>query len=197
MRQIRPVSTIPRRAFSTSASSLANSAPPRPSRPQTRFPTLHNPVRSASNPKIQLPAGELVYNPAPSAPSPYKTPSVFLPKGVKRLTAESDPRNKEYPIEFMPALREPKEKKYNLTEDDLIEIHKLRTSDPRKWTRKRLAAKFDCSEFMIGVASKPSPSYTKKMSETLDKIKESWSPRTSRARNDRARRRKLWIADAM
>lgn len=176
-----------------------SSAPARPSRPPTRFPTLHNPVRSASNPKIQLPKGQLVYNPSPAAPSPYYTPAVFLPKGVERVSNSTDPRNNEFPIAYMPALNPDKackDKQYNLTEKDLIEIHQLRTSDPSKWTRKALAAKFNCSEFMIGVASKPDPSYAAHMADTLAQIKDQWGPRTLRARNDRLRRRKLWVADA-
>ncbi|ANB15688.1 mitochondrial 54S ribosomal protein YmL20 [Sugiyamaella lignohabitans] len=158
----------------------------------TRFPTLYNPKRSASNNKIQLPIG-LVYNPAPAAPSPYETPAAFLPKEDKRTVVVN---SEEFPVDKIPALKEPLEKKYNLTEKDLIEIHNLRTSDPNKWTRRALAEKFSCSEFMISVASKPNPEYKKEMDERLETIKESWSPRRARARNDRQRRKRLWIRDA-
>jgi hypothetical protein len=157
-----------------------------------RFPTLYNPKRSASNPKIQLPAG-LVYNPAPSAPSPYDTPAVFVPRGDQRTVLH----NKEpFPIQYIPAINEPAERKYHLTEQDLIEIHKLRTTEPEKWTRKSLAEKFNCSPFMISVASEPNAEYKAEMERRLDVIKGMWSPRRARARNDRQRRKKLWVRDA-
>jgi hypothetical protein len=157
----------------------------------TRFPTMFNPIRSASNPRIQLPKG-LVYNPAPSVPSPYNTPAAFLPKNADRkVMHEKDP----YEVENMPLLQQIQQKNYHLTDKDVIEIQKLRQEDPEKWTRKSLAEKFGCSEFFISIASKPLPEHQAEMDRRLKVIKGRWSQKRIVTRRDRQRRRELWLRD--
>ncbi|CAN6667255.1 large ribosomal subunit protein mL58 [Trichomonascus vanleenenianus] len=158
----------------------------------TRFPTKFNPVRSAYNPKIQLPKG-LVHNPAPAAPSPYYTPAAFLPKSDNRKVVYGA---EKYPVEDIPSLRTPQDKEYNLTEEDMIKIQELRQSDPEKWTRKALAKEFNCSEFFISIASKPSPERQKEMDRRLDVIKSLWTETRIRTRRERHRRRQQALRDA-
>lgn len=159
----------------------------------TRFPTQFNAVRSASNPRIQLPKG-LAYNPAPSAPSPYDTPAAFLPEGDRRqIKKDAEPYED---VENMPALISKWKKSYNLTESDMIEIQRLRKENPQKWTRKALAKKFNCSPFFISIASKPHPKRQKEMDRRLEFIQSLWNESRTRARRDRKRRRDLWLRDA-
>ncbi|KAA8904293.1 hypothetical protein TRICI_005519 [Trichomonascus ciferrii] len=159
----------------------------------TRFPTQFNPVRSASNPRIQLPKG-LVYNPAPAAPTPYDTPAAFLPENDKRqIRKDAQPYDD---VKYMPPLTPRQRKQYNLTEEDMIEIQRLRKEDPEKWTRKALAEKFNCSEFFISIASTPHPDRQKEMDRRLDVIKSLWNESRYRARRDRERRKQLWLRDA-
>lgn len=157
----------------------------------TRFPTVFNPVRSAAKPHIKLPKG-LVYNPSPAPLSVYDTAAIFLPESDRRIVRHED---KAYPVELMPALSEIKDKKYHLTEKDVIEIQKLRLEDPEKWTKKALAAKFDCSELMVSIASKPAPERVTEMNRRLDIIRDIWSPARARARGDRKRRQEIWKRD--
>jgi hypothetical protein len=156
-----------------------------------RFASNKAKPRSASNPLIQLPKG-LVYNPAPSVPSPYNTPAAFLPKNADRkVMHEKDP----YEVENMPLLQQIQQKNYHLTDKDVIEIQKLRQEDPEKWTRKSLAEKFGCSEFFISIASKPLPEHQAEMDRRLKVIKGRWSQKRIVTRRDRQRRRELWLRD--
>uniref|UniRef100_A0A060T6R9 ARAD1C22462p n=1 Tax=Blastobotrys adeninivorans TaxID=409370 RepID=A0A060T6R9_BLAAD len=158
----------------------------------SRFPTKFNPVRSASNPKIQLPKGKLVYNPAPSAPNPYNTPAAFLPKDSSRKVKYDD---KAYSVEDMPLLQPEPSKKYHLTEEDVIKIQELRNSDPEKWTRRALAKEFNCSEFFISLASEPRQDQKEEMDRRLQVIKSLWTENRARERRNRQRRRELWLRD--
>lgn len=158
----------------------------------TRFPTQFNPIRSASNPRIQLPKG-LSYNPAPSAPTPYQTPEAFLPKNDKRkIRYEAQP----YPTEDMPPLRQPAQKNYNLTPEQIEEIQQLRLQDPVEWNRKNLAKKFNCSEFVISLVSNPPKGHIEEMDRRLSAIKSLWTETRTRTRYERERRKKMALRDA-
>lgn len=158
----------------------------------TRFPTEFNPVRSASNPRIKLPKG-LSFNPAPSAPSPYYTPSAFLPDSDKRQVKYE---SKKYDVDNMPSITEPDSKKYNLTTDEITEMQKLRSEDPVKWNRKALAEKFGCSQFFVSMATKAPKGHLKEMDRRLSVIKSLWTETRTRTRRDRVRRRELALRDA-
>lgn len=71
----------------------------------------------------------------------------------------------------------------------------MRSEDPYKWTRAKLAEKFDCSQFFVGiVAEAPSE---KKVAEQgkLEEIQAKWGRRRRYAREDRGKRRELWGKD--
>lgn len=146
------------------------------------------------NPGIMLPKG-LVYNPTPSPPTPYETPAAFLPKTDKRKVVKDA---KDYNVDTMPQLsEEPKEPpKYHLTEADFIEIQRLRHENPDKWTLKALAEKFDCSTYVISIASTPHPDRDAEMQRRLEIIKGIWDEKRTRARRDRQRRKAYWLRDA-
>lgn len=157
----------------------------------TPFPTTYHPTKSASTTKILLPTG-VVHNPPASAPTPYQTPSAFLPKDDPRREAVWNTKKQD--VDTMPPLNE-REKKYHLTEAEIQEIQKLRLQDPETWTRKALAEKFQCSPFFISMVSTPDPARLQEMNRRLEVIKSRWTEHREIARRDRKRRREIWLRD--
>ena len=142
----------------------------------------------------------IVFNPPSSAPSPHQTPAAFLPRGDPRreLLSQSHEHANPYsdPSRHLPpAIREPPEKKYHLREKEIEEIRRLRTEDPNKWTQNKLAEKFECSQFFIGMVSKAPKERIEKAKKELEEVKEKWGQRRRYAREDRQKRRELWGRD--
>ncbi|KAL8693949.1 MAG: hypothetical protein Q9218_001307 [Villophora microphyllina] len=144
----------------------------------------------------------IIFNPPSSSPSPYHTPLAFLPPGDPRrsLLAQSHEHENPYaqPNKCLPppAFKIPPEKKYHLKENDIREIRKLRLEDPFVWSRKKLAQKFDCSEwFVASVCNATSERKAHDLKE-LEEIKARWGNRRRYAREDRQKRRELWGRDA-
>ena len=156
---------------------------------------------TSSIPPSQL-HDHIVFNPPSSAPSPYHTPPAFLPPGDPRrkLLSQSHSHANPYdqPERRLPPIiknHKPYEKKYHLREQDFEEIRRLRTENPIKWTRSRLAEKFECSQFFVGMVCPASKEKLDKDREELDRIKEKWGRRRRYAREDRVKRRELWGRD--
>lgn len=144
----------------------------------------------------------IVFNPPSSAPSPYHTPPVFLPPNDPRrkLLAQSHSHANPYnqPDRRLPPMLKHHrlyEKKYHLREKDMEEIRRLRTEDPFKWTRSRLAEKFECSQFFVGMVCPASKEKMDKRDEEIEQIKAKWGRRKRYAREDRGKRRVLWGRD--
>jgi hypothetical protein len=93
-----------------------------------------------------------------------------------------------------PAVREPYEKTYHLSEADIEQIRALRLSDPDKWTRVRLAERFGCSQFFVGMVVK-SPEKAEKVEQRHQRARDLWGERRWGAREDRGRRKELWGRD--
>ncbi|KAF1936502.1 hypothetical protein EJ02DRAFT_303823, partial [Clathrospora elynae] len=165
----------------------------------------------------------LIFNPPSSAPSVYHTPLKFLPKEDKRrqlyaaaqqhantaahrrqmspIAAPGTPLSSPSflpprPTSALPApISEPYEKTYHLSEEDVAEIRRLRASDPDTWTRVKLAEKFGCSQFFVGMVSK-APEKAAAVSKEHEDARRKWGPRRKIAREDRERRKVLWGRDA-
>ena len=144
----------------------------------------------------------IVFNPPSSAPSPYHTPPVFLPPNDPRraLLAQSHKHANPYdqPGRHLPPIipkHRPYEKKYHLGQKEIEEIRRLRSEDPYKWTRAKLAEKFECSQFFVGMVAEASAE--KKLAEQrkLEEIRGKWGRRRTYAREDRTKRRELWGKD--
>ena len=142
----------------------------------------------------------IVFNPPSSAPSVYHTPTAILPPNDPRrqLLAQAhshanpyDQPNRRLP----PPVSKPREKKYHLREKEIEEIRKLRTEDPFTWTRKKLAEKYDCSQFFVGLIVQASEERLEQQRKVLEDIKSKWGRRRRHAREDRTRRRELWGRD--
>ncbi|KAF2875625.1 mitochondrial ribosomal protein subunit L20-domain-containing protein [Massariosphaeria phaeospora] len=165
----------------------------------------------------------LIFNPPSSAPNIYHTPSKFLPATDKRrllyasaltrstatalrtaspstaspgtpLTTPSHPPPK--PSAPLPdPVRAPYEKKYHVSAADVEEMRRLRAANPRVWTRVRLAERFGCSQFFVGMVAKNEGVAEKRRMED-EKVRVGWGRRRREAREDRGRRREGWGRDA-
>ncbi|PQE04704.1 hypothetical protein CJF32_00010143 [Rutstroemia sp. NJR-2017a WRK4] len=142
----------------------------------------------------------IIFNPPSSAPSVIHTPLKFIPKDDKRrkllaVTAErlGAMSNRLPPPAFQ---KEMKYKRHHLTEEDVAEIRRLRTTDPEKWTRHKLAAKFNCSSIFIGMIVQSTPEKRELEKAKLEAIKARWGPIRAAAREDRQRRKELAKRDA-
>lgn len=92
-------------------------------------------------------------------------------------------------------MRQPYEKTYHLSEADVAEIRRLRSEDPDTWTRVKLAEKFGCSQFFVGLIAK-NPEKAERVAREHEEMRQKWGQRRREAREDRARRKVLWGRDA-
>ncbi|KAF4303328.1 54S ribosomal protein L20, mitochondrial [Botryosphaeria dothidea] len=117
----------------------------------------------------------------------HASPSILPPHLAHAAASSNSP---------LPApVRQPYAKKYHLTETDIAEIRRLRAQDPAHWTRERLAAKFECSQFFVGLVA-PAPEHAVRKAAEVDEVKRGWGRRKREAREDRRRRRETWGQDA-
>ncbi|TKA76926.1 hypothetical protein B0A55_03108 [Friedmanniomyces simplex] len=154
----------------------------------------------------------IIFNPPSSVPNVYHTPSLFLPSNDPRRTlhtrtsvpsttpsASTTPSTPPKPIADkrpLPASVRPEyTKKYHLTPEQVEDIRQLRKEDPRKWTRVRLAEKFECSQFFVSLCCS-APEIKAEQDKQLEEIKKRWGRRKTEARDARQERKKLWGQDA-
>lgn len=165
----------------------------------------------------------LIFNPPSSAPNVYHTPHKFLPKSDSRralyaaalhqsthtaqrlqsshVAAPGTPlhvgsRLPPRPRTALPdAVRQPYEKKYHLGEKEIREIRELRTQDPYTWTRVKLAEKFGCSQFFVGMVVKAREK-AGEVARGHEEVRRRWGTVKREAREDRVRRKEMWGRDA-
>ncbi|TKA30807.1 hypothetical protein B0A50_02527 [Salinomyces thailandicus] len=165
-------------------------------------------------PSTTEPQDHIIFNPPSSAPNVYHTPLKFLPPSDPRRKLHSlaptktanppstpgtstavPPTPNDSTSPALPAVRPQYTKKYHLTPAQVEEIRRLREEDPRKWTRVRLAEKFECSQFFVGLCCS-APQIKEAQDRELEEIKRRWGRRKTEAREARAERKKLWGRDA-
>jgi hypothetical protein len=150
----------------------------------------------------------ILYNPPPSAPNIYHTPSIFLPKSDKRrqmhdLATRKDPQlaagattlssQKRLP----PPMRRPYEKRYHITEAQMEEMRRLRKEDPVMWSVTALAKRFDCSRIFVSFVTEGlSEEKQKQQKMVTEVIKSRWGSKRRVAREDRALRKERWYSDS-
>jgi hypothetical protein len=165
----------------------------------------------------------LIFNPPSSAPNVYHTPHKFLPKddprrhlysAAQKLSTVSALRKKTSsiaapgtplhtssllpprPSAALPApVRAPYEKRYHLTDKEIDEIRQLRTQDPYTWTRVKLAEKYGCSQFFVGMVVKAKEK-AKEVEAGHAEMRRLWGAKRREAREDRERRKAMWGRDA-
>ncbi len=136
-------------------------------------------------------------------PSVYHTPFKFLPK--------SDPRRQANLIQLIrspvdrhtaqlpPTARksEGREKKYNVTREQVEEMRQLRAGDPMTWSVLKLADKFKCSPVFVMMCCKASPEHKDKERQRLEAIKARWGITRTKARDERRKRMTLLLRGAL
>src|ERR1700712_5530811 len=94
-----------------------------------------------------------------------------------------------------PALTEPTYYPRALKQEGVEEIRQLRLADPFVWTRQKLAEKFGCSNYLVGVIQKSKVAGQARALE-LEAIRKRWGPGRMKAKRDRLRRIEMWRRDA-
>lgn len=125
---------------------------------QTKPTNKYNSQTSAFNFKPK-PTPGIIYNPPSALPLLKQTPKPFLPNKDPRKHIELNldsghkvsPYEKLYSqleIDDMPLIHGSK-KHYHVDDKTSLEILKLRTSDPKKWTIKTLCNQYNVSPYFI------------------------------------------------
>ncbi|KAI0451199.1 mitochondrial ribosomal protein subunit L20-domain-containing protein [Xylaria acuta] len=143
----------------------------------------------------------IIFNPPAAAPSVYHTPFKFLPKSDPRrqanlsqlLRSSSDLDASSRSAQLPPLSRaiETREKKYNVTREQVEEMRQLRASDPMTWSVHKLAEKFECTPLFIMMCCKASPEHKDKERQRLEAIKARWGTIRTEAREERKKRKIL------
>ena len=147
----------------------------------------------------------IIYNPPPSAPNVYHTPTIFLPKTDRRrqlyeAAAPRDPQlsaaSSPSPSELPPPAGQPYEKRYHLTKEDMEEMRRLRREDPVEWSATKLAKKFDTSNLFVGIVTEGiAKEKRKQQKQVTEVVKSRWGAKRRTAREDRALRKERWGRD--
>ncbi|KAF2798728.1 hypothetical protein K505DRAFT_404997 [Melanomma pulvis-pyrius CBS 109.77] len=181
---------------------------------------MHLPEAPSYTPNRSAPT--LIFNPPSSTPSVYHTPLKFLPQDDRRRKLYSDaltyssaaahrrqtsalaaPGTPLHTASHLPPkpsaalpppVRAPYDKKYHLQAAEIEQMRALRLSDPNLWTRVRLAEKFGCSQFFVGLVVKV-PEKAERVERGHQRVRDGWGERRRGAREDRRRRKDLWGRD--
>jgi len=153
----------------------------------------------------------IIFNPPPSAPNVYHTPTIFLPKTDRRrqLHQPLPSRDSESVLSTVasvststthqrlpPPVRKPYEKRYHLTEKDMEEMRALRRQDPVKWSAAQLAKKFDCTSLFVGFVTEGLAKEKQEQHKLVTQVvKSRWGVKRRVAREDRALRKERWYRD--
>lgn len=81
--------------------------------------------------------------------------------------------------------------RYNLKEEDVEEMKRLRAEDPLTWSVGKLAQKFDCSEVFVKMAAPASQEHREWLKGKLERKMARWGPKKTQAREDRKRRAEM------
>lgn len=147
----------------------------------------------------------IIYNPPPSMPNIYHTPTIFLPKDDRRreLQAALNPNTQAIggpPLleqTTPPPVRQPYEKRYHLNTEQMKEMRALREDDPYKWTRSALAKRFDCSNLFVAMVTEGlTNAKQKEQKQVTELVRSNWGVKRRTAREDRTLRKERWYRDA-
>ncbi|KZP33493.1 hypothetical protein FIBSPDRAFT_924487 [Athelia psychrophila] len=159
-------------------------------KPPTR-PT--DPLIEATTTK-SLDDGELtfIHRAPPTAPTPHSTTMAPSSPLLRPPTVAKGP------VRLPPLLR-PSEyvaPPPRMSDEQLAELQRLRALDPEKWTRSRLAEKFNCTSHFVALKAAMQPSQRKKANKEFDAkieaVKEQWGHRKTLIREIAAKRKTFW-----
>lgn len=156
----------------------------------------YNAVVSAYNIK-PVPTPGLIHNPPAAAPTPTQTPRPFLPANDPRLKVFAD-TFKVYTaseLEEMPLIYATQKDRL-LTREMAEQMVALRREDPAKWTVARLAQKFDVDRKKVNVVTGTSAERQAALRDELARAQSKWKESTRVAKEDRTKRKHMWLSNA-
>lgn len=168
----------------------------RPKPGTSERPAYHapDPLSNNSNAVVtSLPDEDLtfIHRPPPSAPSPF---SLTTAPVSPLLWPRPSSQDGLLPPPIRPSAD--KEQLPRVSDQVVGEIRRLRLTNPAKWSRGKLAKKFDCTEsFVAGIAALKKPQRTaliRSRDQTHAEAREKWSEKKSTVRAIRAKRREFW-----
>ena len=138
----------------------------------------------------------IIFNPPSSTPSVFHTPLKFIPRDDKRRHLRANPVTSTT-TSLPPAVVKPKlnYQRHHLSEEDVAEIRRLRLTDPERWTRIKLARKFNCSSLFVGICCEATEEKKTAERAKLEAVKARWGPKRRMAREDRLKRREAVYRD--
>lgn len=192
-----PFSMQSTRALAFSSSLFRQYAPkyPRPRPGTSERPAYHAKDPLVNNPNAAVTNLEdenltFIHRPPPTAPSPYSLTTAPLSPLLR-------PPSAPYDGPLPPLTRTPaKPPKDLLTDAQLKELRELRYSDPRTYTRGKLAKMFKCTQSFVGQVAALKKPERKRVLSIRDKkhqaAREQWSERHSIVKAISKKRRELW-----
>jgi hypothetical protein len=150
--------------------------------------------------KLSPQQDHIIFNPPSSAPSVLHTPLKFLPKTDKRRhlmanSSTSTMATSSLPLPPPVIKQKPSYQRYHLSEEDVEEMRRLRELDPEKWSRLKLARKFNCSSWFVAYSCGGPKEKAEAERAKLEAIKARWGPKRRMAREDRVKRREAAYRD--
>ncbi|KAI1468101.1 mitochondrial ribosomal protein subunit L20-domain-containing protein [Daldinia caldariorum] len=141
---------------------------------------------------------QLIYNPPSSAPSVYHTPFKFLPPSDPRrkanlaqlLRPSADDAAPSKSAALPPELKD-RERKYNVTEEQVEEMRMLRATDPERWSVLRLAERYGCAPYFILMCCRAPEDHRQRERERLEGVKARWGAIRAAAREERKKRKDM------
>ncbi|KAI0438858.1 mitochondrial ribosomal protein subunit L20-domain-containing protein [Xylaria telfairii] len=146
----------------------------------------------------------IIFNPPAAAPSVYHTPFKFLPKcdprrqaNLSQLLRSSSDLHTSGQLPPLMRATETREKKYNVTQEQVDEMRRLRAEDPVTWSVLKLAKKYDCTSWFVMMCCNASKEHKDKEYARLQDIKARWGPIRTKARDERRKRKFLLLRGAL
>nr|CAG8465493.1 9946_t:CDS:1 [Entrophospora candida] len=139
--------------------------------------------------EIKLDDGSVFVSRAPPSPIPLLLPSE---QPQQNLQTNDDNKNIITMDKLPPPLKKIQKKKYHLTDTDINSIKELRQKDPDKWTRSKLAKKFNCSQMYIGIVAPTTEERKARLKEQLMEQYSKMGYKKKFIKEERLRRRDMW-----
>ena len=159
-----------------------------PERPPVRTvdPLLNNPHAVYKD----LPEDvTFIHRPPPTAPSPL---SYTTSPASPLLQASAAPADGPLP----PSLWKEKGERPRVSDEDIARIRQLRREDPATWTRGRLAAEFNCTQWFVGKITSLKRAERKKVVAEVEQAhaanREKWGERKKLHADIRKKRKEFW-----
>lgn len=129
-------------------------------------------------------------------PTVKETPRAFLPPNDPRLTVLAEKFKIYTPEELseMPIIYATK-KDNSLTPEIVQEIIALRKENPDKWSISKLATKFGVEAKKVNVITGASKEKQEKVLAQLAEQQSQWTEKRRLAREDRRKRKQMWLTN--